>query len=209
MELIVYVNGKFRPQSEATVNVFDHGLLYGDGIFEGIRAYNGRIFKLERHLDRLYASAKAIDLKIPHRREDLTEIILETCRRNKIQDGYIRPIITRGPGDLGIDPRKCKSGPTVVVIAQPTIALYRGDAYEHGLRLVTSPYRRGPPPRLHDPAPVDVHEPAGRHEGESHGTRRADRPHGEGATLHPLRRLGRGRGVHHRNGRRNRSRRRG
>src|SRR3989304_1897744 len=148
MELIVYVNGKFRPQSEATVNVFDHGLLYGDGIFEGIRAYNGRIFKLERHLDRLYASAKAIDLKIPHRREDLTEIILETCRRNKIQDGYIRPIITRGPGDLGIDPRKCKSGPTVVVIAQPTTPLPRGDAYEHGLRLVTSSSRRVPPQSL-------------------------------------------------------------
>src|SRR3990172_8676022 len=148
MELNVYVNGKFYPQSEAKVNVFDNGLLYGDGILEGIRSYNGRVFKLERHLDRLYASAKAIDLKIPHRREDLTEIILETCRRNKIQDGDIRPIITRGPGDLGIDPRKCKSGPTVVVIAQPTIALYRGDAYEHGLRLVTSSYRRVPPQSL-------------------------------------------------------------
>ncbi len=148
MELNVYVNGKFYPQSEAKVNVFDHGLLYGDGIFEGIRAYNGRVFKLERHLDRLYASAKAIDLKIPHRREDLTEIILETCRRNKIQDGYIRPIITRGPGDLGIDPRKCKSGPTVVVIVQPTISLYRGDVYERGLRVVTSSYRRVPPQSL-------------------------------------------------------------
>jgi len=148
MELSIYVNGKFLPQSEAKVSVFDHGLLYGDGIFEGIRAYNGRVFKLDRHLDRLYASARAIDLEIPHSREEMTRLILEACRRNKIRDGYIRPIITRGVGDLGIDPRKCKAGPTIVVIAQPQIALYAGDAYDRGLKVVTSSYRRVPPQSL-------------------------------------------------------------
>jgi len=148
MELSIYVNGKFLPQSEAKVSVFDHGLLYGDGIFEGIRAYNGRVFKLDRHLDRLYASARAIDLEIPHSREEMTRLILEACRRNRIRDGYIRPIITRGVGDLGIDPRKCKAGPTIVVIAQPQIALYAGDAYDRGLKVVTSSYRRVPPQSL-------------------------------------------------------------
>ena len=148
MELSIYVNGKFLPQSEAKVSVFDHGLLYGDGIFEGIRAYNGRVFKLDRHLDRLYASARAIDLEIPHSREEMTRLILEACRRNRIRDGYIRPIITRGVGDLGIDPRKCKAGPTIVVIAQPQIALYAGDVYDRGLKVVTSSYRRVPPQSL-------------------------------------------------------------
>jgi len=147
MELSVYVDGKFYPQSEAKVSVFDHGLLYGDGVFEGIRAYNGRVFKLDRHLDRLYHSAKAIDLKIPHTKEEMANIILETCRRNDIREGYIRPVITRGKGDLGLDPRKCKSGPSVVVIAQPGISLY-GKVYERGLKMVTSSYRRVPPQSL-------------------------------------------------------------
>src|SRR5438309_7739573 len=147
MELSVYVDGKFYPQSEAKVSVFDHGLLYGDSVFEGIRAYNGRVFKLDRHLDRLYHSAKAIDLKIPHTKEEMGNIILETCRRNEIREGYIRPVITRGKGDLGLDPRKCKSGPSVVVIAQPGISLY-GKVYERGLKVVTSSYRRVPPQSL-------------------------------------------------------------
>lgn len=147
MELSVYVDGKFYPQSEAKISVFDHGLLYGDGVFEGIRAYNGRVFKLDRHVDRLYHSAKAIDLKIPHSKEEMSEIILETCRQNKIHDGYIRPVVTRGPGDLGLDPRKCKRGPSVIVIAQPTISLY-GNVYERGLKIVTSSYRRVPPQSL-------------------------------------------------------------
>ncbi|HYY48950.1 MAG TPA: branched-chain-amino-acid transaminase [Thermoplasmata archaeon] len=147
MDLFVYLNGKFLPQSEAKVNVFDHGLLYGDGVFEGIRAYNGRVFKLDRHLDRLFQSAKAIDLKIPQSKEELSRIILETCRRNEIKEGYIRPIITRGIGDLGLDPRKCKSGPTLVVIAQPSINLL-GKVYDRGLKVVTSSYRRVPPQSL-------------------------------------------------------------
>ena len=147
MELTVYVDGKFYPQSEAKVNVFDHGLLYGDGVFEGIRAYNGRVFKLERHMDRLFHSAKAIDLKIPLSKEEIAQLILETCRRNDIKEGYIRPIITRGRGDLGLDPRKCKSGPSIIVIAQPSINLL-GKVYDRGLKVVTSSYRRVPPQSL-------------------------------------------------------------
>ena len=147
MELTVYINGKFYPQSDAKVSVFDHGLLYGDGVFEGIRAYNGRVFKLERHMDRLFHSAKAIDLKIPHSKDAIAKIVLDTCRRNDIKEGYIRPIITRGPGDLGLDPRKVKSGPTIVVIAQHTINLL-GKVYERGLKVVTSSYRRVPPQSL-------------------------------------------------------------
>ena len=146
MELLVYVDGKFLPQSEAKISVFDHGLLYGDGVFEGIRAYNGRIFKLEQHVNRLFHSAKAIDLKIPHTKEEMADIILETCRKNGMKEGYLRPVITRGPGDLGLDPRKCKRGPSMIVIAQPGIALFRGN--EKGLRMTTSSYRRVPPQSL-------------------------------------------------------------
>jgi len=148
LENAVYLDGRFLPESEGRVSVFDHGLLYGDGVFEGIRAYNKRVFKLERHVERMYQSAKAIDLKIPHTPEEFTDLILQTCRRNSIVDGYIRPIVTRGPGDLGLDPRKCKKGPTVVIIAQPKISLYPKDKYETGLRLVTSSYRRVPPQSL-------------------------------------------------------------
>jgi len=148
MEPVVYVDGKFLPSSEAKVAVFDHGLLYGDGVFEGIRAYNRRVFRLERHVERMYQSAKAIDLTIPHTPEEFVELILETCRRNDVVDGYIRPIVTRGPGDLGLDPRKCTQGPSVIVIANPGIALYPKEKYERGLRLVTSSYRRVPPQSL-------------------------------------------------------------
>src|SRR2546427_8891312 len=120
MDLTVCVNGKFVPQSEPKVSVFDHGLLYGDGVFEGIRAYNGRVFKLERHMDRLFQSAKAIDLKIPHTKDEIGRICLETYRRNEMKEGYIRPIITRGLGDRGLDAGKCKSGPSSSVSAQPS-----------------------------------------------------------------------------------------
>ncbi len=139
-DLLVYINGEFVPASQAKISVFDHGFLYGDGVFEGIRAYNGRVFKLKEHVDRLYDSAKAIDLEIPISKEEFIEIILETLRRNKLKDAYIRPIVTRGIGDLGLDPRKCKN-PSIIVIAQPWGRLY-GDLYERGLRAVTVTVRR-------------------------------------------------------------------
>jgi branched-chain amino acid aminotransferase len=139
---VIYVSGQFRPAAEATVSVFDHGLLYGDGIFEGIRAYNGRVFKLERHIDRLFDSAKAVRLEIPHTHRDLCDIVVETCHRNGISDGYIRLVITRGPGDLGIDPRKCPRA-EVIVIARKTMQMY-GDS-SAAIRLVTSSFRRNSP----------------------------------------------------------------
>src|SRR3954466_9647601 len=115
MDGVVYANGGFRPAAEASVSVFDHGLLYGDGVFEGIRAYNGRVFKLERHIDRLFDSAKAIRLEIPQSHAAVCALVVETCRRNRIRDGYIRLVVTRGPGDLGIDPRKCPRAEVIVI----------------------------------------------------------------------------------------------
>src|SRR6476661_9264078 len=136
---LVYVSGAFRPAAAAAISVFDHGLLYGDGVFEGIRAYNGRIFKLERHIERLFDSAKAIRLEIPHSPEEVCEIVVDTCRRNEIHDGYIRLVVTRGPGDLGIDPRKCPR-PELIVIARPQLTMYT--AAHRGIRLITSTFRR-------------------------------------------------------------------
>ena len=135
----VYVSGAFRPAADAAVSVFDHGLLYGDGVFEGIRAYNGRIFKLERHVERLFDSAKAIRLDIPHTPGEVCDIVVEACRRNEIRDGYIRLVVTRGPGDLGIDPRKCRRA-EVIVIVRPQLAIYR--AATDGIRVITSTFRR-------------------------------------------------------------------
>lgn len=139
-DLLVYIDGEFVPATQAKISVFDHGFLYGDGVFEGIRAYNGKVFKLKEHIDRLYDSAKAIDLQIPISKEEFMEIILETLRRNKLRDAYIRPIVTRGIGDLGLDPRKCGK-PSIIVIAQPWGRLY-GDLYERGLKAVTVAIRR-------------------------------------------------------------------
>ena len=146
-EPLVYIDGKYYPQSQAKVSVFDHGLLYGDGVFEGIRAYDGRVFRLERHVERLFMSAKAISLDIGRTQAEVCEAILATLRKNKIRDGYIRPLVTRGVGDIGIDPRKCKDGATLIVITIPFGALY-GDKYEKGLKVVTSSYRRVPPQSL-------------------------------------------------------------
>ncbi len=139
-ELLVYLDGEFVPESQAKISIFDHGFLYGDGVFEGIRAYNGRVFKLKEHLDRLYDSAKAIDLQIPISKDEFKEVILETLRRNELRDAYIRPIVTRGIGDLGLDPRKCGK-PSVIVITKPWGKLY-GDLYEKGLKAVTVGVRR-------------------------------------------------------------------
>jgi len=131
----VYINGKLVDKRAARISVFDHGLLYGDGVFEGIRAYNGRIFMLERHIERLYASAQAISLPIPISREKMIADILRTCRANRIRNGYIRPIVTRGVGTLGLNPFVCRN-PQVIIIAAK-IQLYPPELYEKGLELVT------------------------------------------------------------------------
>ena len=138
---LVYVSGAWRTAADASVSVFDHGLLYGDGVFEGIRAYNGRVFKLERHIERLFDSAKAIRLEVPHSPADVCDIVVETCRRNGISDGYIRLVVTRGPGDLGIDPRKCPRAELIVIARQLT--MYAAGAA--GIKVVTSTFRRNAP----------------------------------------------------------------
>lgn len=143
MDLVIYLNGKFVPEKEAVVSVFDHGLLYGDGVFEGIRAYHNRVFKLKEHIDRLYYSAHAIDLKIPLSKEEMEGVVLETCRRSNVRDGYIRLVVTRGVGDLGLDPRKCPK-PTIFCIAA-SIQLYPEELYKKGLEMVTVATRRNLP----------------------------------------------------------------
>jgi branched-chain amino acid aminotransferase len=140
--MIIYIDGKFLPDDQAKISVFDHGFLYGDGVFEGIRAYNGKIFRLKEHLDRLYDSAKTIDLQPPLSKEELTEVLCEVLRKNNLTNAYIRPIISRGVGDLGLDPRKCPK-PSVIVIATSWGAMY-GDLYDKGLRAVTVSIRRNP-----------------------------------------------------------------
>jgi branched-chain amino acid aminotransferase len=136
----IYIDGKFYGEQDAKISVFDHGLLYGDGIFEGIRAYNGRVFKLKEHIDRLFYSAKAILLSIPLTHEQVCAAVVETCRQNKITDGYIRLVVTRGPGGLGLNPNKCKH-PSVIVIADK-IQLYPKEMYERGLDIITVPTTR-------------------------------------------------------------------
>jgi len=149
MSLMVYLNGKLVPEDEAKVSVFDHGVLYGDGVFEGIRAYNSRVFRLKQHLERLYDSARAIMLSVPLTIEELTEATLETCRANDLTDGYIRLVVTRGRGDLGLDPRKCQE-PTIFIIAD-SIKFYPEEYYENGLEVITCTTRRNSPDAL-DPA---------------------------------------------------------
>ncbi len=136
----IFLDGKFVPREEAKVSVFDHGLLYGDGVFEGIRVYDGVIFKLEEHLTRLYGSAKTIMLDIPQTRDEMREIVRQSCIENGLSDAYIRLVVTRGPGDLGLDPRKCDQA-TVVVIADK-ISLYPPELYERGMSIGTGSIRR-------------------------------------------------------------------
>src|SRR2546427_9170093 len=131
----IYVDGKYYDQKNAKISVFDHGLLYGDGIFEGIRAYNGRFFKLTEHIDRLFYSAKAILLKIPLSHGEMVRAVVETCRRNEIRDGYIRLVVTRGAGTLGLNPNRCKN-PSIIVIADK-IQLYSAELYERGMEIIT------------------------------------------------------------------------
>ncbi len=141
--MIVYINGKFVDSSQALVSVWDHGFLYGDGVFEGIRAYNGNIFKLRQHTDRLYKSAKSLMIPIEMTIEEMEQNIVETCRKNELKDAYIRVIVSRGVGDLGIDPRKCCSHSTIVIIAG-TISLYPQETYEKGLNVITSATHKMP-----------------------------------------------------------------
>jgi len=141
-ELQVYVDGAFYPKSQAKVSVFDHGLLYGDGVFEGIRAYNGSVFKLKEHIDRLYRSAHMIMLEIPVSKEEMIQTVLETLRKNNLTDSYIRLVVTRGVGDLGLNPKKCAK-PTIIVITD-TIALHKSEAKEKGVTAMISWVKRDP-----------------------------------------------------------------
>lgn len=136
----IYIDGKFYSERDAKVSVFDHGLLYGDGVFEGIRAYNGRVFKLREHIDRLFYSAKAILLNIPISHAAMMKAVVDTCRANKIRDGYIRLVVTRGPGTLGLNPNRCKK-PCVIIIAGK-IQLYPEVYYTKGMEIVTVPTTR-------------------------------------------------------------------
>jgi branched-chain amino acid aminotransferase len=136
----IFVDGQFYGENDAKVSVFDHGLLYGDGVFEGIRAYNGRVFKLKEHIDRLFYSAKAILLTLPMSHAEICKAVVDTCRENALRDGYIRLVVTRGVGGLGLNPNKCKR-PCVIVIADK-IQLYPKEYYERGLDIVTVPTTR-------------------------------------------------------------------
>ncbi|MBO7521202.1 MAG: branched-chain-amino-acid transaminase [Opitutales bacterium] len=136
----IFINGKFYSKEDAKISVFDHGFLYGDGIFEGIRLYSGNVFKLDKHIDRLYRSARAIMLDIPYTKQEMIENVCLTCRENKLTDAYIRLVVSRGMGALGLSPRSC-SNPQVVIIADQ-IQLYSNELYEKGLKAITVPTRR-------------------------------------------------------------------
>lgn len=145
-ELKIYLNGQFVKKSEAKISVFDHGLLYGDGIFEGIRVYNNCVYRLDSHLERLEYSAKALLLTLSWSREEISQSVCETCRVNGITDGYIRLIVTRGEGSLGLSPRSC-SNPSIIIIADK-IQLYPDEFYTNGLKIITVPTRRSSPAML-------------------------------------------------------------
>jgi len=140
--MLIYVDGKLVPKDQATVSVFDHGFLYGDGVFEGIRVYDGNVFRLEEHIDRLYESSKTIDLHIPMTREEMIRATLDTIAANQRRDGYIRLVVSRGKGDLGIDPGNCTKATVVIIV--DSIALYPKEVYERGIKLVTASVRRIP-----------------------------------------------------------------
>jgi len=143
----VYINGKFYEKSEAKISVFDHGLLYGDGVFEGIRSYNRLVFKLREHIDRLFESAHTLMLEIPLSKEQMIKAVLQTLKANSLKDAYIRLIVTRGEGDLGLDPRKCNGNATIIIITDK-IALYPERIYKEGLKLISVPTIRNLPEAL-------------------------------------------------------------
>jgi branched-chain amino acid aminotransferase len=136
----IFIDGQYLDERHAKISVFDHGLLYGDGVFEGIRAYNGRVFKLQEHIDRLFYSAKSILLTIPMAHADLVRAVVETCRRNKLRDGYIRLVVTRGVGTLGLNPNRCKKGSVIIIAGK--IQLYPPALYQRGMAIVTVPTTR-------------------------------------------------------------------
>src|ERR1041384_2536475 len=142
----IYISGKFVPQEDAKISVFDHGLLYGDGVFEGLRSYSGKVFRLREHVARLYESAKAIWLEIPMSPDEMCDAVNEAVRINKIEDGYIRLVVTRGAGTLGLDPNRC-SNPQIIIIAD-AISLYPKELYEKGLEIVTVSVQRNHPAAL-------------------------------------------------------------
>ena len=147
MGLKIYMNGKFVDKNKAKISIFDHGLLYGDGVFEGIRSYGRLVFKLKEHIARLYRSARAIRLKIAISEKEMIQAVIKTLRKNNLEDAYIRLVVTRGPGDLGLDPRKCKSGGVIFIITDK-ISLYPKKFYERGLKIVTAKTRRNLPQAL-------------------------------------------------------------
>ncbi len=140
MSLQVWIDGQYYDKENARISVWDHGLLYGDGIFEGIRAYNGRVFRLDEHLERLYRSARSIHIEVPMPLREMAGLVVDCVRRNNLRDAYIRLLVTRGYGDLGLDPRKCRQA-SVVVIAD-RISLYPPETYEAGLKLVVASTRK-------------------------------------------------------------------
>ncbi|WP_010270771.1 branched-chain-amino-acid transaminase [Paenibacillus senegalensis] len=146
MEQTIFLNGKYVKKEEALVSVYDHGFLYGDGIFEGIRVYNGNIFKCKEHLDRLYDSAKSIMLNIPLTYQEMEEALAETVRKNGLRDGYIRLVVSRGPGDLGLDPQRAPRANVIIIVEQ--LSIYPEEAYLNGLKTVSVSTRRNVPDAL-------------------------------------------------------------
>ena len=144
--MLITLNGRLVKKEDARISIFDHGLLYGDGVFEGIRSYNCLVFKLKDHIDRLYASAHGISLKIPMTKNEMQSAILTTLKANKLKDAYIRVVVTRGEGDLGLDPKNC-SRPSIFIITDK-IALYPRELYKKGLTIITVPTRRNIPEAL-------------------------------------------------------------
>ncbi|MBF0388426.1 MAG: branched-chain-amino-acid transaminase [Candidatus Omnitrophica bacterium] len=140
----IYLNGKMVEKEQARVSVFDHGLLYGDGAFEGIRAYGGVVFKLKEHIDRLYETCHTMMINVGLAKDEMIAAVVETLKANDLRDGYIRLVITRGDGDLGLDPRKCKGSPNIIIIADK-ITLYPEEMYRNGLTIVTVPTVRNHP----------------------------------------------------------------
>jgi branched-chain amino acid aminotransferase len=140
------MNGEYKRKEEAFISVFDHGFLYGDGVFEGIRAYDGKVFKLKEHIDRLYDSAKSILLTIPYPKEEMSRLVCDTVRRNQLRDAYIRLVVSRGVGDLGLDPNKCSQSSVIIIADQ--VRLFPNEFYEQGISIITVPTRRNIPDAL-------------------------------------------------------------